>query len=43
MKDDKAYIKHMLLCIGNIVKFTKGLHYDAFADNEFVRCCYPQH
>jgi len=37
MKDDKAYIKHMLLCIGKIVKFTKGLHYDEFADNELVQ------
>jgi uncharacterized protein with HEPN domain len=37
VKNDKAYIKHMLSCIEKILKFTRGLNFDEFAINELVQ------
>jgi uncharacterized protein with HEPN domain len=37
MKSDKAYIQHMLSCIERVLKFTKDLAYEDFANNELVQ------
>ena len=37
MKDDLAYIEHILECIQKIKLYTKGLSKDTFSDNELVQ------
>ena len=36
MKDDLAYINHILYCIDKIKAYTKGLDYDHFAQNDLI-------
>lgn len=37
MKDDIAYIDHILLSISKILEYTKDLNQDDFKDNEMVQ------
>ena len=37
MKDDLAFIEHVLLCIGKIQEYTKNLTVQEFTNNELIQ------
>ena len=37
MKDDLAYIEHILSCIDRIQSYTEGLDYDSFLQKQVVQ------